>query len=161
MQTKTLIQAQANILRITELKKGNVVKVIDTSYSDKKINFGVVTDLLNEGEKSFIQILLFEQSYNNVTGKIKVYEGNDDIPLFPATVEEVQEHMTEALTGLQKGIIKDEEDLRKKKQVYKTAKDFVSGQTAKKLTEAGFEEITTSQYLEEKKIAKIKEIQGE
>ena len=161
MQTKTLIQSSANILRITELQKGNVVKVIDSSYSDKKINFGVVTDLLNEGEKTFIQILLFEQSYSDVKGKIKIYEGTDNIPLFPATVEEVKEHMVDALTGMKKSIENDREALLKKEQVYKTAEEFVSGQTSKKLTEASFEEITTDKYTQEKKEAEIKRIQGE
>jgi len=161
MQTKTLIQSSANILRITDLQKGNTVKVIKKDYSDNKIFFGVVTDLLNSGESTFIELLLFEKSYNDLKGKVVVYDGKDDIALFPATVEEVETDLSDALKLLARDIEKSEDELLKKKNAYEKASEFVSGKMQKKLQSTSFEEITTRQYLDEEKQKKILAISGE
>ena len=163
MQTKTLIQSSANILRITDLQKGNTVKVIKKDYSDNKIFFGVVTDLLNSGESTFIELLLFEKSYNDLKGKVVVYirvnttylDGKDDIALFPATVEEVETDLSDALKLLARDIEKSEDELLKKKNAYEKASEFVSGEMQKKLQSTSFKEITTQQYLDEEKQKKI------
>ena len=155
MQTKTLIQSSANILRITDLQKGNTVKVIKKDYSDNKIFFGVVTDLLNSGESTFIELLLFEKSYNDLKGKVVVYDGKDDIALFPATVEEVETDLSDALKLLARDIEKSEDGLLKKKNAYEKASEFVSGEMQKKLQSTSFKEITTQQYLDEEKTRKI------
>lgn len=50
MQTRNLIQASANILKITNLVIGDCVKLVEEEYSSPQIYYGVVTDLLNSGE---------------------------------------------------------------------------------------------------------------
>ena len=161
MQTKTLIQASANILRITELQKGCTVKVIKKEYNDNKMFYGIVTDLLNSGEKSFIEILLFEKSYGELKGKVELYEGNTDIALFAATVEEIESSLKDSLESLQRQINKDEQDLRNKKIAYEKAEQFVSGSMQKQLQSTSFEEVTTEQYLQEEKQKKILAISKE
>jgi len=161
MQTRTLIQSSTNILRITELHKGNVIKLIDETYNSNEAYFGVVTDLLNSGKKTFIQLLLFKRDYNNVTGQVKIYNGNDDISLFPATIEEVKDDMASALKGLSDTIEKEKKELERKIEAYKSAESFVTGETSKKLTEASFEEVTTEEFKEEEKIKQIEAIKEE
>jgi len=160
MQTKTMIQSQANVLRITEIQKGNVIKMVEKDYSGTKILFGVVTDLMNSGENTFIQLLLFERSYGDIKGKVKIYSGDEDLALFPATVEEVKNDMGAVLPELQKKVEKAKEDLANQIHALEEAESFISGETAKKLTEASFVELTMPEYAAEKKakqIAAIKE----
>lgn len=161
MQTKTLIQSSVNILRITELTKGCTVKVIKKDYNDNKMFYGIVTDLLNSGEKSFIEILLFEKSYSDLKGKVEIYEGSTDIALFAATVEEIESSLRDILVSLQRQINKDEQELRSKKEAYEKAEQFVSGSMQKQLQSTSFEEVTTEQYLQEVKEKKILAISNE
>lgn len=100
METKTLIQASANILRITELQEGNVIKIVEKEYNSMESHFGIVLDLLNSGKETFIEILIFKQSYNSVEGKVKLFSGSEDLALFPATTEEVEEALGKSLKGL-------------------------------------------------------------
>ena len=158
MQTKTLIQSSANILRITDLQKGNTVKIVTKEYSSNEIMYGVVTDLLNSGEKTYIQLLLFKESYENVKGSVKVYSGDEDIALFPATIEDVKKHLADAVQRMGKKLEEEKHELQNKIEAFETAKDFVNGQTSAKLTETSYEEITTSQFNDEQKQKKIAEI---
>ena len=158
METKTLIQSSANILRITDLQKGNTVKVVTKEYSSHEIMYGVVTDLLNSGKETYIQFLLFKNNYGDVEGNVKVYSGSEDIALFPATIEEVKEHLDGAIERMGKKLEKEKDELNNKIQAFETAKDFVSGQTSSKLLETSFEEITTAQFNKEQKQKKIAEI---
>jgi hypothetical protein len=89
MQTKNLIQSTANIIKITNLKKGDVIKQIDKDYSSHTIYYGVVVDLLSSGERSFITILRYENRYNDLRAEIKTYGGDEDLNLFPAQPDEI------------------------------------------------------------------------
>lgn len=159
MQTKTIIQSNANILRITDLQKGNVIKLIKKEYSSNEVFFGIVTDLLNSGDETFVVMLLFKKSYSELVGKVEVYKGTDDIALFPATIDDVKSDLSNILQHLQKDIEEDKEKLNKKIEAYERAKDFVSGSMSKKLTSASFEEVTTEQYIGERKQKQIEAIQ--
>ena len=158
METKTLIQSSAKILRITELQKGNVVKYIDKTYSTIEAHFGIVTDLYNSGNETFIQMLLFKKSYNDVTGEVKLFNGSADLALFPATIEEVRADMAGALKGLKEKIDTGEKELLNKREAYLAAESFISGELSDQLTEASFETLTTEEYKEEEKIKQIEAI---
>ena len=49
METKTLIQSTATIIRVTSLEKGNVYKRLEeSSYgTGSKLLFGIVTEIMN------------------------------------------------------------------------------------------------------------------
>ena len=66
MKTKNIIQAQANVIKITSLVKGDTVKIIKSEYSSNEIRYGVVIDLMNDGTKTFIEMLEYQESYNDV-----------------------------------------------------------------------------------------------
>lgn len=161
METKTLIQQSANVLRITELQKGNVVKLIKKEYSSLEAYFGVVIDLLNSGKETYIHLLLFKKSYGKIEGSIEIHNGSEDLSLFPATIEEVKEELGNALEGIARDIEEERKKLHDKIESYERAKEFVEGETSKQLTEASFEELTIQEYKEEEKIKQIEAIKGE
>lgn len=146
MQTKHLIQTSANVISITNLVKGNVVKIIEDRYSEPEISYGVVIDLMNTGSKTFIEMLVYKKSYSSVDAKVQVYSGEKDINFFPADPNEVKEYLNETLESIQMSIKQDKENLQKKIEAYEKAKEFVSGELSKKLLETSFVEISQVEY---------------
>jgi len=161
MQTKNLIQTQANVIKITSLTKGNIVKLIDTNYSSKEVKYGIVTDLLNDGEKTFIELLEYKKNYDSVSSDIKIYEGTDELALFPAKIDEVQEYFNSAIEGLERTIKEKKEELLKLENGHKKAIEFSSGELEKKLSEASFEEVSQEDYNHKKELKEqqLKELQ--
>lgn len=153
MQVKTLIQSQANVLRVTSLTIGNVVKIIETKYSDPEIRYAIVLDLLNSGSETFVQFLIYTKSYNSVTAEIKTYSGSKDLSLFPATIDEVSTYFGDTVKNLEREIKKEEKDLADKIIALGKVKQFAEGELSKKLSETSFEELTQAEY--EDKVKKL------
>ena len=160
METKTLIQASAKILRVTELHKGNVVKLVDKEYSSHEIKYGIVLDLLNSGMETYIQLLLFKKSYGEIAGELKLFKGTTDLALFPATIDEVKEDMGEAIERLGESLLKERKTLDDKFLALAKAKEFVTGKLSQDLTEASFETLTIEEFQEEEKLKKIEAIEN-
>jgi len=156
MQTKSLIQTVANVIKITELKKGDVVKIIEEEYSSNAIYYGVVIDLLNTGSKSFIQIVRYKKVYSDIKADVILINGEKDIALFPATPDEIKEHLSASISSIEKDIDKEKEELQKKIEALEKAKQFVSGETSKQLTEPSFTEMTQIDFNNEKKEKELK-----
>lgn len=146
MQTKSLIQSAANILKITNIKKGDVLKMIETAYSGTQTFYGVVIDLLNTGDKCFIQILRYEKSYGEIKAEIKTFEGDKDIAIFPAEISEVKEYLQDALKRMASKIEDQKKALHELIEATNKAEEFVSGALSQKLTVASFEEISQAQF---------------
>jgi len=161
MEMKNLIQLNANVVRITNFKKGDVFKRIDTRYSDTEVKYGVVLDLLNDGKKSFIEALEYKKGYDSVSGEIKVFRGEEDLNIFPCNISEIKEYLESAINSVDKEIEKSKEELQKKIEANEKAKQFVSGELSKSLTMLEFKEQTTNEYKEEIRIKqeRLKEIE--
>jgi hypothetical protein len=154
MQTKTMIQAQANVIKITSLKKGDVVKMIEKEYSSHDVYYGVVLDLLNSGNECFIQILRYKRSYSQIDGQIKTYSGKEEMALFPATVEEVKDHFKEAVEYAKRSVKKKQEELMQEEKALATALEFTTGELAKSLHDASFTEMTQVEFNQKKEALK-------
>ncbi len=146
METKTLIQAQVNVVKITALKKGDVVKLIEKTYSDNEIYYAVVIDMLNTGKESYLQLLRYKQSYGDITAEIVTFDGEKDLAILPATIKEVAEHFERAIDSMKVKIKVAKETLQKDINAMKKLEHFSTGELSKKLTEASFEEITQKVY---------------
>lgn len=147
MQTRNIIQAQANVIKITSLTKGDVVKIIEKEYQDNyKTCYGVVIDLLNSGTKTFIQILKYEKSYGDVKAEIKTFSGEDDLTMFPATVEEVKDFFSGAIERLKSDIEDAKKKLQEKIEAVKKAQEFASGELSKGLSEPEFTETPQKEF---------------
>lgn len=156
METRTLIQAQANVLRVTALKKGDVVKLIEKEYSGNEIYYAVVIDMLNTGKETFLQLLQYKKQYSDITASIKTYDGSKDIALFPATIAEVQEHFESAVKDMRNKIEDRKKDLQKDQEALAKLQSFSEGELSRKLTAASFEEITQKTY--DKRVAELKQL---
>lgn len=142
METRQVIQASANIIRITNLSKGDVYKRIEeSSYSEPGVKYGIVMDLLNDGNECFIEVLEYTKSYSTVSCSIKVFSGKKDVAIFPATPEEVKEYLQSSVDSMERDIEEKKKEVEKKIEECKKAKEFVSGETMKKLTATKFESL--------------------
>ena len=161
--TKNIIQTVANVIKITSLKKGDVVKMLDKDYSSVETKYAVVLDLLNDGENTFIQLLKYNVSYNDIKAEIKTYKGGDDLSLFPTSKEEVEEYFTRAVKSIDEKIEDKKEELQKLIEANQKAKQFISGELSKTLTEVEYKEQTQEQYNQIKidKENKVKELMSE
>lgn len=115
--TKTLVQTTAQVITVLDLKRGDVYKRLVKNYADTyEIKMGVVTDVMDNGEDSAITALEFASDYSGTTAKVTVFGTNQDIKIFPATVDEVAAHMTELEE-------KASDDVRKKRSELAAAED--------------------------------------
>jgi hypothetical protein len=149
METKNLIQASANVVRITALKEGDCFKQLEpTGYSggEHKMFYGVVTSLFNTGSRAFIQVTRYEKSYNSIRAEIKTFDDKTDINIFPATVEEIKAFFEDALVVIERDVEKAKSDLHDKIEALKNAKLFVTGETSKKLQAVSFIEMSQAEY---------------
>lgn len=94
MKTVNLVRASAEIITVISLKKGDVYKRLEKNYSGYSVHFGVVTDVLHNGEQAAITSLEYASEYNSTSlAKVKVFGTEDDIQVFYATPEEFRTHL--------------------------------------------------------------------
>lgn len=110
MDYKQVIEASATVIRIAELKKGNVVKLVDDKDNDAELAYGIVEDVLNDGERGYIQFLTVRKSYYGAELSRRVIgTKSTKVPaVFPATVEEIKTYFDNIERTLEKEI-KDKE----------------------------------------------------
>lgn len=154
MQTKNLIQMQANVLKVTSLKVGDVIKIIEKEYSDMyKTIYAVVIDMLNNGKETFITVLRYQCGYSKIDASVKTYSGSSDLNIFPATIDEVQKSLSSVVAAIKDKVEEDEKKLIDDKKALSEVIKFVEGEKSKQLTEASFSEISQKEH--DRKIEQI------
>lgn len=128
MEIKSIIQASANIVRVTELAKGNVVKMVDEDYSSPEVSYAVVTDILNDGENVYVEFLKYKKSYRSVELQSKVLGNNSKTHLFPATTEDLLHHIAEIERTIREEIKDKREEADKKEAALDTLLAMVKSQ---------------------------------
>lgn len=129
------IVSSAKIITITDLVKGNVIKFIDTQYSEEKLKYAIVTDVLKDNENTYIYLITFDIGYNNVEIKSKLLSGNKNFAVFPATPEEVSIEFGKIQQSLIKNIEKAKTDLQKMETDFECAKSYMDNQVSMDITE--------------------------
>lgn len=152
MQTKSIVQANANVIRVVNLKKGDVYKRIEETYSEPQIKFGVITGVYNDGEKTFIEALEYKKEWRDVSAEVKVFGGDKDVSIYPTTVEEIAEHFETAVKSLEKDLSDKKKEVVKLESSIENAREFINGEMAKKLTTVDFKEISQGDYNEQKRL---------
>lgn len=153
MQTKNIVQASCNVIRITNLRKGDTVKRIEEqTYGGAKVQYGVVVDLLNNGDRTFIQLMEYEKNYSSVTCAVKIISDKDDVALFPVEPDEVREYLDEAIVNMEAQVKTKQDEVSKLQEGVAKAKEFVSGETARQLTMAAFKELPQGEFEEKKRL---------
>ena len=80
----------------TPTQHSNIIKLVeDEGYSSPKILFGVVTDILNNGEKTFVELVTLNKQYSTSTLEYKLLSGDKSAVIFPATQEDLLAHFEE------------------------------------------------------------------
>lgn len=113
MEIKNLIQTNATIITITNLKKGDVVKYIDSDYSSKTLKFGIVTDILNDGTECFIYLTLINKEYGNIKVSYKLLSGKDNVSLFPANKEDIIGEYSNIIEEMEDDLVKQKDQVAK------------------------------------------------
>ena len=135
MTTQNLIEASATIIRVTNLKKGNAYKRLEEgSYSETKLVFGIVTDILNNGEDCVIQSVEFDPSYRGLSTKIKVFGKETDLKIFPANPEEVSKFLNECLKSCKENLVDKQKHLHEAETLIKSVSDIISGEIVSEIT---------------------------
>lgn len=146
MQTRNIVQASANVIRITNLVQGDIYKRFDDSSYSKDVKFGIVKNVYNDGEKTYVEAVEYKKSYRELEASIYVIRGDNDVSIFPATLEEIQAEFGDALTGIKKNIDDKKEELRKLEAALITTEQLVSGELQLKLQTPTFREVTQAEY---------------
>lgn len=147
MQTKNIIQASANVIRITSLKVGDIYKRYEDSTYSTGVYYGIVKAIANNGENTFIEAIEYKKSYSSIDADFKVWGGEKDIAIFPATVEE----LTEEFGGVEKRLLKEitdkEEEIEAKKKCIAETRLLLSGELSKQLQSAEHRSMTQGEYI--------------
>ena len=153
MQTKSIVQASANVIRIVSLQKGDIYKRYESSsFGDDKVTFGIVRDVVNNGDNTFIEATEFEVSYSEMKAKTKIFSGEKDISIFPASIEEIEEDFTCCRDKVIKDIAENENKIVELRKALVTTEALLSGELQKELRTPDFKEMTQPEF-NAKKIA--------
>lgn len=66
MQTKNIVQASANVIRIVNLQKGDIYKRFDDSSYTRDVKYGIVRNVYNNGENTYIEAVEYKKSYREM-----------------------------------------------------------------------------------------------
>lgn len=120
MDTRTLIEASAEVVTITRLKAGDVYKRLDTgAYAASNLVFGVVQTAMNNGTDSAITAIEIVPGYQTATVANKVFASGTNVALFAATPEEYEAHCAAIMREIDQSIsakrkaVEDAEALRR------------------------------------------------
>lgn len=160
MQTKNIVQASANVIRITNLQTGDLYKRFDDSQYSRDVKFGFVRNVYNDGEKTYIEAVEYKKSYRDIEANIYIIRGDNDVSIFPATIGEVENEFKDALVNIQKAITDKREEIKKLEQALETTQQLVSGELQAKLSTPTFKEMTQAEFNEKIRIQEAKKIEA-
>lgn len=148
MQTKNLVQATARIIRITELAVGNIVKLVEDSSYSTEIKFAVVSDIMNNGDKTFVEFVSFKKDYSKgIQLEKKTYSGDKELNLFPANKEDLLTSYQEIKDRATKEIKEKEVELSVMKENLSWLETVIEKDKAQNLSAPKFEELGVESHV--------------
>lgn len=137
METSQIVRNSAEVLTITKLSPGDVYKRIEATSYDTSLRFGVVQDVMNNGEDSAVTAIEYAANYNSVSTTLKVFDGSQPAAIYPATPDEIAAHFDElekaAVTAVEAAEATMEKAQAQMRQVL-TLRDQLHGLTAPEVT---------------------------
>ena len=150
MQTKNLIQTSANVIRIINLKKGDIYKRYEDSTYSSGVYYGLVKDIKNNGEQTFIEAIEYKKTYSNISAELKVYRGEKDLAIFPATLDEVKDEFVSVVEKLEEEISTKKKEIADKEKCISDTNKLLSGELSKMVQSAEFKEMTQGEFNQKK-----------
>jgi hypothetical protein len=147
MNVASAIQSSANVIRITQVKAGDVYKRFEDN-SDDSVYYGVVRNIHNDGVNTIIEATEYRYRYSTLSVDLKIIRGTKDYVIFPATPEDLNLELEKALTDQRRKITNAEDDIKKANKLIIDIEGLISGETQKQLTSMSYKELSQSQYNE-------------
>lgn len=151
METQQAVQVSAQVVRITNVKAGDVYKRFDKDYDDR-VYFGVVKAVHNDGDNAIIEAVEYNYRYSSLSVDYKVLKGKNDYILFPCTPEELNLELDKARKSEQRKIEDAQETIEKSTRLLQEIDGLITGETQKKLTMMSYKEMTQAKYHEAKQL---------
>jgi hypothetical protein len=151
MQTKQLVQASANVIRITKIEKGDIYKRFSDDNNDDT-KFGIVRNVYNDGENTVIEATEYSVSWRDMNVKNVVLRDKNDYILFPATLEDLQLEFKKVVSTKEYEINQKEKEIEEAKETIKITEKLISGEMQKELKTPEFKEMTQDKYIERKQL---------
>ena len=138
METQHIVRGGAEAVTITRLVVGDVYKrVEESSYgSGATLRYGVVTDVMDNGPDAAVVALEFRPAEfgSGVVVETKIITGNQPFAIFPATPDEVRDHMQSVMDAAQAAERTAEEAYAKAQGVTERVRRLARDVTAGALT---------------------------
>jgi hypothetical protein len=136
MRTTTLVQASADVVTIVNLRAGDVYKRLEEStYGEKyTLHFGVVQDVMHNGEDAVITAIEFPTQWNGVEAKIKLFGSDADLKVFEATPAEVTSHFAEVREGSLRAVKTKADELAKAEAIHRQVEGMIERVGIQELT---------------------------
>ena len=148
MNTKSIIQTSANVIRITNLKRGDLYKRYSDSTYDDSVRYGIVKAISNNGEKTFIEAVEYKKSYSSLEADFVVISGEKDVAIFPASIEEIQDSFDGVVVKMEKEVIEFQKKIEDKKKAIAETQLLLSGELSERIQSAESKELTQGEYNE-------------
>lgn len=117
MHTQQLIKASAEVVTITRFAVGDVYKRVESSdFAGAALRFGVVTDLMNNGDDCALVAVEYRPEYQGIVAEQKVWDGTKPAALYAATPAEVAQHVGELRERADQKVRETEEALVKARE---------------------------------------------
>jgi hypothetical protein len=138
MRTATLVQAAADVVTVVSLKTGDVYKRLEkNTYGEQYVvKFGVVQDVMHNGEDAVITAMEFTASYSGVEPGFKVFGTDSDLKLFAAQPEEIRQHFDEITEASRRAVLKAEDELTKQRELAGRVHELIQRVSSGELTAA-------------------------
>lgn len=136
MNTQTLVRGSADIVTVTTLARNDVYKRLEeNTYGEKYIlKFGVVTDVMHNGEDAVITALEFTTEYNGATSALKVFGTDSDLKLFAATPTEFIEHKADVQKRAERAVADAQTVLEEKRRLLAVIESTFTNDVLARLT---------------------------
>lgn len=153
MQTQSIVQASANVIRIVNLKVGDIYKRYNDSSYDSSMFYGIVKSIDNNGEKTFIHSMEYKKSYNNITASMYIIRGDKDVDIFPVSLEDFKAEFQSVIESTEKEIANLEKQISDKKLVLEDTQKLIDGTFVTVLSQPEYREMTQPEFNQKKLIA--------
>jgi len=151
MKTENIISQDVKIIRIVNLKKWDLIKMMVKAYSGYETQYALVLDVYMNWDNTFVEVIKYTNSYSEFKCEYKVYTNWDDLNIFPATIDEVEWYFNNTVQKIEETIEWKEQEIIKLKSWLDKAKQFISWELQKEIREAEFMVYTQDSYKEEQK----------
>lgn len=144
MNTKNIIQASANVIRITQVKVGDIYKRFDKDYD--YTYFGIVKAVWNDGVNAIIESIEYRYSYSNITVEYKTLKGEKDYIIFPATLDELEKEFSSCISKKRKEIEDYQDKILIAEKLIVDTQKLLSGEMQKELNPIAFKQMTQDEF---------------